>query len=61
MITREMIELANSLKLVVSSIWDGYTRTYVVHEKGGYHPILTTNDYDRIMHGLRNGGRFAPL
>lgn len=61
MITEEMKQLANALGLVVASVWNGYTRKWIVSERDGYYPIFTTNEYDRVIDGLRNGGRFSPL
>lgn len=61
MITQEMKDLAKSLGLVVASVWDGYTRKWIVSEKDRYHPIFTSNEYDRVIEGLRNGGRFRSL
>jgi len=62
MITQEMRDLANNLGLIVSSVWDGLSRKWIVHERNGaYHPVFTTNEYDRLMDGLRNGGKFRSL
>ena len=61
MITDEVRKLANDLGLVVASVWDGYTRKWIVQERDGYYPIFTTNEYDRLIEGLRNGGKFRPL
>lgn len=58
---KEVIELANRLGLVVASVWDGYTRKWIVQERDGYYPLYTTTDYDTLIEGLRNGGRFRPL
>lgn len=57
----EIRNLANALGLVVASVWDGYSRKWIVSERDGYYPIFTTNEYDRLIEGLRNGGRFRPL
>lgn len=59
--TDEIKNLANALGLVVSSVWNGYTRLWIVSESVGYNPLFTTTDYDTLVHGLRNGGRFRPL
>jgi hypothetical protein len=61
MITNEIRELANSLGLVVASVWDGYVRKWIVQERDGYYPLYTTTDYDTLIEGLKNGGRFRPL
>lgn len=58
---KEVIELANALGLVVASVWDGYSRKWIVQERDGYYPLYTTTDYDTLIEGLRNGGRFRPL
>lgn len=58
---KEIVNLANSLGLVVASVWDGYSRKWIVSERDGYYPIFTTNDYDKLIEGLRNGGRFSSL
>ena len=57
----EIRNLANALGLVVASVWNGYSRQWIVSERDGYRPIFTTNEYDRLVEGLRNGGRFRPL
>ncbi len=59
--TQEIRDLANALGLVVASVWDGYSRKWIVSERDGYYPIFTTNEYDRVIEGLRNGGRFRSL
>lgn len=59
--TQEMRDLANALGLVVASVWDGYSRKWIVSERDGYYPIFTTNEYDRVIEGLRKGGRFRSL
>lgn len=59
--TKEIIELANALGLVVSSVWDGYSRKWIVQERDAYYPLYTTTDYDTLIRGLKNGGRFPPL
>ena len=59
--TQEIRDLANALGLVVASVWDGYSRKWIVSERDGYVPMFTTNDYDRLITGLRNGGRFDSL
>ena len=59
--TQELRDLANALGLVVASVWNGYSRKWIVSERDGYLPIFTTNDYDTLVQGLRNGGRFHPL
>ena len=59
--TQEICDLADSLGLVVTSEWNGYTRKWIVKEKGDYYPVFTTNEYDRLVEGLRNGGKFRPL
>jgi hypothetical protein len=58
---QEIINLANALGLVVASVWDGYSRKWIVSERDGYRPIFTTNDYDTLVQGLRDGGRFRSL
>jgi len=58
---QEIINLANALGLVVASVWDGYSRKWIVSERDGYYPIFTTNEYDRLIEGLRNGGHFNSL
>jgi len=55
----EIRNLANSLGLVVASVWNGYSRQWIVSERDGYRPIFTTNEYDRLVEGLRNGGRLS--
>jgi hypothetical protein len=57
----EIRNLANALGLVVASVWNGYSRQWIVSERDGYRPLFTTNDYDTLVEGLRNGGRFRPL
>lgn len=57
----EIRDLANALGLVVASVWNGYSRQWIVSERDGYRPIFTTTDYDTLVQGLRNGGRFRPL
>jgi len=57
----EIITLAASLGLIVSSVWDGYTRRWFVQRKEDSTIIYSTNEYDRLMDGLRNGGKFRPL
>jgi hypothetical protein len=59
--TQEVRDLANALDLVVTSVWDGYSRKWIVKEKDGFYTIFTTNEYDRLMEGLRNGGKFRSL
>jgi hypothetical protein len=59
--TEEIRNLANALGLVVASVWNGYTRQWIVSERDGYRPIFTTNEYDRLLEGLKNGGKFRPL
>jgi hypothetical protein len=63
--TQEIIDLADDLGLVVFSTWNTYTniRTWIVQEKDilGCYPMFTTNEYDRLMEGLRNGGKFRSL
>lgn len=59
--TKEITDLANALGLVVASVWDGYSRKWIVSERDRYLPIFTTNDYDTLIGGLRNGGVFRPL
>ena len=59
--TEEIRNLANALGLVVASVWDGYSRKWIVSERDGYVPLFTTNDYDTLVQGLRDGGRFRPL
>lgn len=61
MLTQEMRDLANALGLVIASVWDGYSRKWIVSERDGYYPIFSTNEYDRVIEGLRRGGRFDPL
>lgn len=62
---QEIRDLADALGLVVFSTWNGHTniRTWIVQEKDivGTYPIFTTTDYDTLVQGLRNGGRFSPL
>ncbi|NBU33400.1 hypothetical protein EBS40_02090 [bacterium] len=62
---QEIVDLADALGLVVFSTWNAHTniRTWIVQEKDivGCYPIFTTNEYDRLIEGLRNGGRFRPL
>lgn len=59
---QEIRDLANALNLIVSSVWDGYSRKWIVHERdGAYHPIFTTNEYDRLIEGLKHGGKFRSL
>lgn len=57
----EIRDLANALGLVVASVWDGYSRKWIVCERDGYVPLFTTNDYDTLVQGLRNGGHFRQL
>ena len=57
----EIRNLANALGLVVASVWNGYSRQWIVSERDAYRPLFTTNDYDTLVEGLRNGGRFRPL
>ena len=57
----EIRSLANALGLVVASVWNGYTRRWIVSERDGYRPLFTTDNYDTLVEGLRNGGRFPPL
>lgn len=59
--TQELRDLANALGLVVASVWDGYSRKWIVSERDGYVPLFTTTDYDTLVQGLRDGGRFRPL
>ncbi|NDH09426.1 MAG: hypothetical protein EBY16_07425 [Gammaproteobacteria bacterium] len=59
--TQEIRDLANSLGLVVASVWDGYSRKWIVSERDGYCTLFTTNDYDTLVQGLRDGGKFRPL
>lgn len=61
MMTAEIRDLANALGLVVASVWDGYSRKWIVSERDGYYPIFTTTDYDTLVQGLRAGGRFRSL
>ena len=61
MLTPEIRDLANALGLVVTSVWDGYVRKWIVSERDGYYPIFTTTDYDTLVQGLRAGGRFRSL
>lgn len=57
----EIKNLANGLSLVVASVWNGYSRQWIVCEKDGHYPIFTTNEYDRLIEGLKNGGKFRSL
>jgi len=57
----EIRNLANALGLVVASVWNGYSRQWIVSERDAYRPLFTTTDYDTLVEGLRNGGRFRPL
>jgi hypothetical protein len=59
--TQEIRDLANTLGLVVASVWNGYSRKWIVSERDGYNPIFTTTDYDTLVEGLKSGGRFRPL
>jgi len=59
--TEEIRNLANALGLVVASVWNGYTRRWIVSERDAYRPLFTTDDYDTLIAGLKNGGRFPPL
>lgn len=58
---QEIISLANALGLVVASVWDGYSRKWIVSERDGYYPIFTTTDYDTLVQGLKSGGHFRSL
>jgi hypothetical protein len=53
MITEELRNLANSLGLVIASVWDGYSRKWIVSEREGYYPLFTTTDYDTLVQRLR--------
>lgn len=57
----EIRNLANALGLVVASVWDGYSRKWIVSERDGYVPLFTTTDYDTLVQGLKNGGHFRSL
>jgi len=57
----EIRNLANALGLVVASVWNGYTRRWIVSERDAYYPLYTTTDYATLIEGLKNGGRFPPL
>ena len=57
----EIRKFANDLGLVIASVWDGYSRKWIVSERDGYFPIFTTSDYDTLIEGLKNGGVFRPL
>lgn len=57
----EIRNLANALGLVVASVWDGYSRKWIVSERDGYAPLFSTSDYDTLVQGLRNGGHFRSL
>jgi len=59
--TEEIRNLANALGLVVASVWNGYSRRWIVSERDAYRPLFTTDDYDTLIAGLKNGGRFPPL
>ena len=58
---QEIKNLANDLGLVVASVWNGYSRQWIVSERDAYRTLFTTNDYDTLVEGLRKGGRFCPL
>lgn len=51
----EIISLANSLGVVVASVWDGYSRKWIVQERDGFCPLFTTNDYDTLVQRLKTG------
>jgi hypothetical protein len=53
--TQEVRDLANALGVVVASVWDGYTRKWIVQERDGYYPLFTTNDYDTLVQRLKTG------
>jgi hypothetical protein len=57
----EIRNLANALGLVVASVWNGYTRRWIVSERDAYYPLYTTTDYATLIERLKNGGRFPPL
>lgn len=59
--TQEVRDLANILGLVVASVWDGYSRKWIVCERDGYLPVFKTDDYDTLVQGLRSGGKFRSL
>jgi hypothetical protein len=51
----EIVSLANSLGVVVASVWNGYTRKWIVQERDGYYPLFTTDDYDTLVQRLKSG------
>jgi hypothetical protein len=51
----EIVALANSLGVVVASVWDGYSRKWIVQERDGYYPLFTTTDYDTLVQRLKSG------
>lgn len=53
--TQEIRDLANAMGIVVASVWDGYSRKWIVSERDGYYPLFTTTDYDTLVQKLRSG------
>jgi hypothetical protein len=53
--TQEIRDLASGLGIVVASVWNGYTRKWIVSERDGYYPLFTTDDYDTLVHRLKSG------
>jgi len=51
----EIVALANTLGVVVASVWDGYSRKWIVKERDGYYPLFTTTDYDTLVQLLKSG------
>lgn len=51
----EIVSLANSLGVVVASVWNGYTRKWIVQERDAYYPLFTTDDYDTLVQRLKSG------
>jgi hypothetical protein len=53
--TQEIRDLANILGIVVASVWNGYTRKWIVSERDAYYPLFTTDDYDTLVQRLKSG------
>jgi hypothetical protein len=53
--TQEIRDLANAMGIVIASVWDGYSRKWIVSERDGYYPLFTTTDYDTLVQKLRSG------
>jgi len=51
----EIVSLANSLGVVVASVWNGYTRKWIVQERDAYYTLFTTDDYDTLVQRLKSG------